>query len=148
LHRRLFRHSRKVVREFDERVKNELGVTKHTAYTYRDLTTKIDFGKMKSLLRIRAIIGDVIVLLKRKKLSRALVILVQTLKALHQVHLDNGSWQTAMLMVPVVDPLYQAAFGGAEEEIEAISSYKKAHYELCRVQKAIQQPVGGKEEER
>ena len=56
--------------------------------------------------------------------------LVQSLKALHQVALDRGSWRLAKDLIPTPDPLVREDFGGDERELEAIHSYHKALKEL------------------
>ena len=48
------------------------------------------------------------------------------LRALHQVSLDGGGWQTAKLLLPRGDPLEKESFGASEKELEATVAYQEA----------------------
>ena len=106
---------------------------------------------MRSLFRIHSILGDVLGAIGDKKVGKATVILVQLMKALHQVSLDGGDWRTGALMIPTPDPCGRVDFGGAEAEIEVIAAYKKAHFELQKAQRNLGGPAttgtGTQEEE-
>ena len=66
---------------------------------------------------------------------------VQLLKAVHQVSIDSGDWRTASLLVPTSDPLLRKEFGGSELETQAIVNFRKAQYDLRETRAA----VGGQE---
>ena len=108
-------------------------------WTYRDVSKRVPWGKLRSLHRIDAYLGDILQRLKSGDTSGAVVIVTQLKKAMHQVALDGGDWRTGALMVPVLDPLGRSEFGGAEAEIEVISAYKRAMQELHRGHKFVQQ---------
>ena len=50
--------------------------------------------------------------------------LVQLLRALHQVAIDGGQWDTGTLLLPTPDPIYRYQFGGTEEDLEVIAGYQ------------------------
>ena len=57
--------------------------------------------------------------------------LVQSMKCLHQVALDIGSWETAaLLLIPMPDALSGPSFGGEEHELAAVQSYRRALRDL------------------
>ena len=49
--------------------------------------------------------------------------LVQACKALHQVALDRGSWNSAHLLLPEPDPLSPEEFGGDVHELLAAHAF-------------------------
>ena len=60
--------------------------------------------------------------------------LVQCLKALHQVAVDHGKWETADLMLPLGEGQDLVHFAGSEREMQAVHGYKKAMTELKKGQ--------------
>ena len=54
----------------------------------------------------------------------------QLAKALHQVAIDGGSWESASLMLPLPDAFQEPSFGGSERELAAVHSYRKAMKDL------------------
>ena len=60
----------------------------------------------------------------------AQAMLVQALKALHQVALDKGDWASATLLWPGEDPTVGEHFGGSETEMRHVHSYRKSLSEL------------------
>ena len=118
---------------YREHVKQKLGV-RHAAHRweYRDYSTKLlpTFGKMKGLWRCLHLMSDILQLLEGEETDQAIGLTVQGLKALHQVALDSGGSDTALLLLPDEDPLARPAFGGEEAELEAAYRYKKSLREL------------------
>jgi len=123
----------KVVKRYREHVKQKLGV-RHPSqhWEYRDYSRLLlgTFGKMKGLWRCHHLLSDVLQLLDAQENEAAMGLTVQALKALHQVALDGGAWETALLLLPDDDPLSKPAFGGEERELEAAYTYKKSLQEL------------------
>lgn len=72
--------------------------------------------------------------------------LVQLLKAVHQVSLDNGSWMDASLLLPVPDPIFKVEFGAEEEELEGIAAHREALAKLKKARAAVS-GGGGKDKE-
>ena len=69
---------------------------------------------------------------------------VQLLRAVHQVSLDQGSWQAASLMLAHADPLERPKFGGEPQQLESIASYLKAMTELeKRSQATAREEIAG-----
>ena len=133
LRRRLRKAPRSVLARYREHVKQKLGV-RHAAHRweYRDYSLKLlpTFGKMKGLWRCHHLMSDILQRLEPEETDQAIGLTVQGFKALHQVALDGGGWDTALLLLPDEDPLARPAFGGEEAELEAAFRYKKSLREL------------------
>ncbi len=56
------------------------------------------------------------------------------MRALYQAQLDNGSWETATLLLPERDPASRAESGGTEHQLETIYNYKDSLRKLCKGQ--------------
>ena len=91
---------------------------------------KINWGKNKSLYRIHFALSEILQMQARGKPERASLMIVQLLRAVHQVALDQGSWQAASLLLSHTDPMERQRFGGEPEQLERIASYLKAVSEL------------------
>ena len=57
---------------------------------------------------------------------KALAMICQLLKAIHQVSLANGSWEVADLLVPAQDPITVQRVSGNFGELNAVSGYHEA----------------------
>ena len=68
--------------------------------------------------------------LSARSRAEAAAHMVTSLQAMHQAALDGGSWANAVHMVPDGDPLHRDEFGGDEETLEAVHSYRKSIAEL------------------
>ena len=60
----------------------------------------------------------------------ALAFACQPSEALHQIALDRGSWDSALLLLPMPDALGDPSFGGEEHELAAVHSHRKALKDL------------------
>ena len=60
----------KVIKQFEADAKEELGVAEGQAWTYRDLTRAIGFGKMRGMYRLHVVFGEIL-LAARRRLQRA-----------------------------------------------------------------------------
>ena len=85
---------------------------------------------MVGIWRIHYILSEALQLLVEKRYEHGTGLSIQLLKAISQVATDGGSWQNAMWLVPLEDPIGTEDFGGDEAEIEEIYAYKKALLEL------------------
>ena len=133
LRRRFRRKPEKLSREYEKMAKRIIGVTDdRQVWGYRDVSKRLlrAFGKMRGLWRAHAGLQEIIQYLNDGDAEHALAYACQLSKALHQVGLDRGNWDTALLMIPTPDALSEPQFGGEEYELAAIQSYKKAIREL------------------
>ena len=72
--------------------------------------------------------------------------MMQLQKCLLQSTLDNGQWDSAMLLWPYPDVMSPEEFGGSEVEMQRVHAYRKALSEL-RVKSRPTQQEGEDEEE-
>ena len=70
--------------------------------------------------------------------------MVQYLKAIHQVVIDGGGWDTASLLLPRADPVTKVEFGVTQAELETAAAYREALKKLEVKQKENQGGKGGK----
>ena len=133
LRRRYRVHPRKLAAEYETHCKSLLRVTdSRQVWCYRDVSTKLrkKFGKMVGLWRCHLALQEIVQLLADRDVDHAHAFAVSFAKALHQVALDRGSWDSAALMIPVADALEEPSFGGSERELAAVHSYRKAMRDL------------------
>ena len=78
-------------------------------------------------------LSEVLQLLVNQRYQHATAYTVQALKALHQVALDQGAWENALLLLPTPDPLQTDEFAGTEEEMLAVAKYRKGLTDLRRL---------------
>ena len=133
LRQRFHRHPRRLVSSYLTRSKEIIGVHhKDQRWGFRDVSHKIKrtFGKMVGLWRCHLLLQEVLQLQMADDHLHATALVCQISKALHQVAVDKGDWDTAQLLIPLPDALTEAPFGGDEEELELVHSYKKSLREL------------------
>ena len=127
------RHPDKVVHRYRCRAKARVGAFNPTqAWRYSDYTWMIlgRFRKMQGLWRAHYHVSETLQEWEAGENALVGAMLVQLLKALHQVALDRGSWNAAALMLLHPDPLTTEDFGGDEWETEEVHKYTKAVREL------------------
>ena len=88
------------------------------------------FGRMVGLWRCHLGLQQGIQLLLDKDGPHGVAFLIQLSKAVHQVALDNGSWENAQHLLPCPDSLEDPTFGGLEHEMLRVQRYRKATKEL------------------
>ena len=137
MHSLLAREPARVLRDFDSEIVGDLGVPPGGNWSYRDLTRSIGFGHMKGMARTHGYVGDVLTVLKDNRPQEAAVLLVQLMKAVHQVYLDRGDWSNAVLYMPTPDLYARRDFGGSEREAETISAYRRARADLHRLEEQL-----------
>ena len=77
--------------------------------------------------------SEVLQLLVNGHYAHATAYTVQALEALHQMALDQGTWDNALLLLPTPDPLQTDEFAGTEEEMLAVAKYRKGLADLRRL---------------
>lgn len=136
-HRRMKKHPVKHIRKYIKEVEGVLGVAGSAPYRLSDYTRRLNWGKQRSLLRTHFALSEILQVLMKGKTERAALMVVQLLRALHQVSLDQGSWQAVLSHV---DPLEKPKFGGEPDQLERIASYLKAMGDLeKRSQSAVRE---------
>jgi hypothetical protein len=140
----------KIVRNFVERTKEELGVSDdRQVWRFRDLNRKLRpaFGKLVGIHKCHGLVMDIVQLMHDKEFKLAHAYAVQVSKALHQVGLDQGSWDTAQLLVPLPEASSSSKFGGDEMELEAVFAYRKSLRELSKKQYRAEKKGQAEDEE-
>ena len=79
-------------------------------------------------------LSDALEELERRKQSRAQVVIIQVLKATHQMVVDQGGWWNSSLLIRSADACGRQEFGASADEISMISTYRKNLYELKELQ--------------
>ena len=80
--------------------------------------------------------GDILTELEAKDPIRAGVLCIQLLKALHQVSIDQGSWDVAVHYLPSPDPCGKRKHGGEDFEGENIAASREAQLALDNAHKS------------
>ena len=133
LRRKYRRAPQRLTNEYEDHCKKILKVSDaRQVWCYRDVSDKLRkrFGRMVGLWRCHAGLQEVIQLCADKQFAHAHAFAAQLAKALHQVAIDGGSWESASLMLPLPDALQEPSFGGSERELAAVHSYRKAMKDL------------------
>ncbi len=120
----------KHVKRYIKEVEEQLGANHNTPYQLSDYSKRISWGKMKSLQRVHFAASEILQTVLKGRSELAALQLTQLLRATHQCCLDQGSWQTAWLLMDMVDPLERQKFGGEIQEIERVASYVRAMQDL------------------
>lgn len=126
MRRNPLKHVRRYIREVEE----NLGANRDTPYQLSDYSRKLVWGKQKTLQRIHFAASEILQTLLRGRQEQAALQLTQLLRATHQCCLDQGSWETAWLLMDMVNPLDRPKFGGEPQDLEVVSSYLRAMQEL------------------
>ena len=141
---RLRKHIRRkplsFVRRYEAKVRRKLGAhDSRKVWRYSDLSWKLlsRFGKMKGLWRLHWVISEILQEAMLDDVDHDFVkaALAQTLKAVHQVAIDDGDWSTAFLFLPWEDPLQGDDFAGDPSEMLAAQAYRTAMSDLRRRKK-------------
>jgi hypothetical protein len=150
LRRRIKRKPDKIFRRYVRRTKELLGVsTSKQVWRFSDASRKIlgTFGKMRGLWKVHYHLSETLQAHAEGNSALTGAMIVQLLKCLHQVGIDNGSWTTAQLMLLHPDPTSVSDFGGDPSELRVIHSYTKAMAELKLAHRKAQTlPRDNKEE--
>jgi hypothetical protein len=126
----------KVIRDYLEELMNRMGIEPGEPWQIYHFDKQIAWWKLKGLQRCHVHASHVLGLLLRDQSLEAAAYLVQYLKALHQVVLDQGSWENASLLLPRQDPISQVEYGGLPAELETAASYRDSLKKLNEKQRA------------
>jgi hypothetical protein len=133
LRRRIKKKPKKIFRHYVCRTKELLGVaSSRQVWRFSDASRKVlgTFGKMRGLWKVHYHLSETLQAQAEGNSALTGAMIVQLLKCLHQVAIDNGSWTTGQLMLLLPDPTSVSDFGGDPSELRVIHSYTKARAEL------------------
>ena len=122
----------KIVQDFIDEVKEELGIVDGQPWTLRQFAQRVPWQTFRTNQKNFEMQIAVYEFLKAGKPHSALAQLVQNMKAIHQSTLDGGNWKNAWLLTGLVDPGQRRRFGGTEEELEIVNAYGKMIEDLDR----------------
>jgi hypothetical protein len=142
LHENILENPRGVVKEYVAEVMDNLGVEAGESWQLWQWTQQINWGRMKGLHRLHYHISHALTLGLRGENDQSHAYLAQTLRAIYQVSLDNGSWETASYLLPRRDPVTKVEFGGTHKELETIYAYREALKKLKKSQDPSGEPKG------
>jgi hypothetical protein len=127
---RINRQPLHIIREFVENMERQLGVAANQPYTIKDFSMKISWGRFRSMHRVFLMMGIVFEMMDRGKVLEAQAMLCQSMKSVHQMVLDDGSWKVAWMLTGLQDPYIRDRFGGSKTELEVIANYTRVIDEL------------------
>lgn len=136
MHDRVLYYPKKIVKDFEKEVIEELGVCPGQSWTMLDWVKRQNFGKFKGLFRCCAMDVAVYEMLRNKEYESATAQIVQNLKAKHQAVLQQGEWTTAWLLTGLHDPVSKREFAGTKSEMAAVSGYVSA---LAKLKKQVKE---------
>ena len=130
--RGLRRHPLRHVRRYVKQVEHDLGATDGAPYRLTDHGKRLAWNRQKSLQRVYHLVGAILEKQLRGHPDQAAMLTVQSLRAVHQVVIDEGNWSVAWLLTGLEDPFARRRFGGEEESLETIAAFLKASQDLER----------------
>ncbi len=105
-------------------------------WSLADCTATISWGKKRGLHRVHFHATQILSLMLKRQHAQAEAYMVQLLRSLHQVVLDQGNWSVAMHLMPRADPIERPTFGETQRELETIAAHTEALRRLRRQQAA------------
>ena len=128
--RRIVKRPRKLFLSFESDIREELGIVPGQAWTVVDWWRRVPWRRQKGISRCALILTRIYEYLRRGEYDSATAQTAQALKAMKQVALDDGSWDTAWLLTGLRDLLRGETFAGDFAEMSAISAYRRSLKEL------------------
>ena len=107
----------RILEKYTPWCQDQLGViSENQVWQYRDVSRKHRtlFTRMTGLWRVHHALSEILQLQAERRHGAATGFVAQLLKAVSQVAIDHGSWDTARLLLPTPDPLWTVDFGGEE----------------------------------
>ena len=130
LDRRIKRHPRAIVREFEKELVRDLGVVPGQAWSVRDYLKKQNWGKFKGIYRTAMQDAAVYEYLRAGNSDAACAQVVQNMKSKLQCVLQGGDWTTAWMLTGLPDPLSRKEWAGSQTEMAVISGYMNSLHKL------------------
>ena len=121
---------RKIVDEFRLVSKLELNIRAGESWAYPDLAKRISWGHYQGLQRCFILLANVLELLDQGQALQAQALTVQSMKAVHQAVLNNGSWKLGWPLTGIQDPLARRKFAGSASELELMADFVRAEEEV------------------
>ena len=144
MHRRITRHPRALVREFEKDMVEELGIIPGQSWTVKEWLKKQPWGKFRGLYRSAVMDAAAYEFARNGNSEAAAAQLCQNMKSKLQAVLAGGDWQTAWLLTGLEDPLQKREFAGSKTEMAIISNYMSS---LSKLRKKVRETGTTKEEE-
>ena len=85
---------------------------------------------MKGLWRLHFAMSKMLPLAEQNRTDLLAGTLAQTLKAVHQVALNSGSWSNAVLLLHWQDPLQRELWAGEDNEMATAARYSRSIKDL------------------
>ena len=126
LHENVYKNPKALIRDYLKETMDNLGAGPGESWQLGKWSERIAWGRMKGLFRVPYHLSFILTLSLRGRLAESQAYTVQLPKALYQVHLDQGSWDTAHHLLPKRDPVMKTEFGGTREELATIYAYQDA----------------------
>lgn len=136
MQKRVTKHPKSIMREFEKDLVEELGVVEGQAWSVKDWLRKQPWGKFKGLYRSAVMDCAAYELLRAGHHDAAGAQLVQNMKSKLQSVLEGGSWQTAWQLTGLPDPLTRKEFAGTNQEMAVISGYLSS---LAKLKKKVKE---------
>ena len=130
IRRRIRRHPRRVVSEWERGVREALGVQRTSPWTMQDWRKSIPWGKQAGLQRCCTLLVAAYELLRQEQPDAAAAQLVQAMKAVSTTALHDGDWRLGWAYSGLRDPCGRLVQVGTEEEALAGASYVDASVKL------------------
>ena len=70
-----------------------MGATQGEATSYHGWARRLAWNKLKSLHRVMTMLIEIFLKLEKSEGKQAQALVVQCIKCLHQVNLNNGQWE-------------------------------------------------------
>lgn len=146
LHRRIRKHPRRIIKEFEKELVEELGVVPGQSWTVKDWIRRQNWGKFKGMMRSAIQDSQAYEMLRSGDSDVAAAQLIQNMKSKLQCVLAGGDWETAWLLTGIQDPLTKKEWAGSREEMAIISGYVSSLHKLKKKMKEANQAVKDKED--
>jgi hypothetical protein len=149
----LYKFPDKITDKYVNHVKEQLGITDPRQFwRMRDWSTRHSarFQRMRGMYRVYVMIGDILDHATHGRHAISSALLCQAHKAILQMALDGGGWESARLLWPAppeTEVNEAAEFGGSEQEMQKVQQYRKAVSDLKAKGRLMSETTGGAEHE-
>ena len=113
-----------VVQEYWNELCERTGAEPEDVFRVYHYTAKVNWGRFKGLQRVHFHVSHILDRLLHDRPDQAAAYAAQLCRAVHQVVLDGGGWDSASLLLPKTDPLQKTLFGGSQTEMEIVANYR------------------------